>query len=225
MNKLRVIVTGATGMVGEGVLHECLNHSEVEKVLVVTRQPTGYKHPKFSEIVHKDFFDISSLKDQLTGYNACYFCLGVTSVGKKESEYTKLTYDLTLNFASTLAELNPDMTFCYISGTGTDSTEKGNVMWARVKGKTENDLMKLPFKSVYNFRPGGIEPFLPLRPTHTYYSMYKYMKWIVRLMKLIVPNSVIPLRKLADVMIHVSQKGYHKPVLEMKDMKQLAKEI
>ena len=116
MNKLRVIVTGATGMVGEGVLHECLNHSEVEKVLVVTRQPTGYKHPKFSEIVHKDFFDISSLKDQLTGYNACYFCLGVTSVGKKESEYTKLTYDLTLNFASTLAELNPDMTFCYISG-------------------------------------------------------------------------------------------------------------
>lgn len=225
MDKLRVIITGATGMVGEGVLHECLNHSEVEKVLAITRHTTGYKHPKFTEIVHKDFFCISSLKNQLTGYNACYFCLGVTSVGKKEPEYTKLTYDLTLNFARTLAELNPDMTFCYISGTGTDSTETGRVMWARVKGKTENDLMKLSFKGVYNFRPGGIEPFLPLRPTHTYYSMYKYMKWAVRFMKLIIPHSVIHLRTLAAVMIYVSQNGYTKPILEMKDMKQLAKEI
>ncbi len=127
MDKLKVIITGATGMVGEGVLHECLNHTEVERVLVVARHATGYKHPKLSEIVHKDFYDISSLKDKLSGYNACYFCLGVTSVGKSEPEYTKLTHDLTLNFAQTLAELNPDMTFCYISGSGTDSTEKGRV--------------------------------------------------------------------------------------------------
>ena len=223
MNKLRVIITGATGMVGEGVLYECLQHSEVEKVLVITRQPSGYSHPKLSEIIHKDFFDISSLSDRLTGYNACYFCLGVTSVGKKEPEYTKLTYTLTMNFAGILAKLNPDMTFCYISGAGTDSTEKGKTMWARVKGKTENDLQKLPFKRVYNFRPGGIEPFLPLKPTHTYYKMYRYAKWIVSAMKLIAPNFVITLKDLAAAMINTSLIGYTKPVLEMKDMKQLAK--
>jgi len=223
MNKLRVIITGATGMIGEGVLHECLQHSQVEKVLVITRQPSGYTHPKLSEIIHKDFFDISPLSDRLTGYNACYFCLGVTSVGKKEPEYTKLTYTLTMNFAGILAKLNPDMTFCYISGAGTDSTEKGKTMWARVKGKTENDLQKLPFKKVYNFRPGGIEPFLPLKPTHTYYKMYRYVKWIVSAMKLIAPNYVITLKDLAAAMINASLIGYSKSVLEMKDMKQLAK--
>ena len=124
MNKLRVIITGATGMVGEGVLYECLNHSEVEKVLVITRNPTGYSHPKLTEIIHSDFANISSLKESLTGYNGCYFCLGVTSLGKNEEEYTKLTYTLTINFATTLASLNPDMTFCYVSGAGTDSSEK-----------------------------------------------------------------------------------------------------
>lgn len=224
MNKLRVVITGATGMVGEGVLYECLQHSEIEKVLVITRQPSGYSHPKLTEIIHKDFFDISSLSDKLTGYNACFFCLGVTSVGKKEPEYTKLTYTLTLNFATTLAKLNPEMTFCYISGAGTDTSEKGKTMWARVKGKTENDLQKLPFKQVYNFRPGGIEPFLPLKPTHTYYKMYKYVKWIVSVMKVIVPNYVITLKDLAAAMINASLIGYSKPVLEMKDMKLLAKE-
>jgi len=223
MNKLRVIITGATGMIGEGVLHECLQHSQVEKVLVITRQPSGYTHPKLSEIIHKDFFDISPLSDRLTGYNACYFCLGVTSVGKKEPEYTKLTYTLTMNFAGILAKLNPDMTFCYISGAGTDSTEKGKTMWARVKGKTENDLQKLPFKRVYNFRPGGIEPFLPLKPTHTYYKMYKYVKWVISAMKVIAPNFVITLKDLAAAMINASLIGYSKSVLEMKDMKQLAK--
>ena len=223
MNKLKVIITGATGMVGEGVLHECLAHPEVEKVLVVTRQPSGYSHPKLTEIIHKDFFDISSLSDQLTGYNACFFCLGVTSVGKKEPEYTKLTYTLTMNFATTLSGLNTDMTFCYISGAGTDSTEKGRTMWARVKGKTENDLMKLPFKKVYNFRPGGIEPFLPLRPTHTYYKTYKYLKVVVSVMKFILPNSVIQLKELAAAMINVSLTGFSKNMVEMKDMKMLAK--
>jgi nucleoside-diphosphate-sugar epimerase len=135
MNKLNVIITGATGMIGEGVLHECLHNDEVEKVLVITRKPCGYSHPKLTEIVHSNFFDISSLSDKLMGFNACFFCLGVTSLGKNEAEYTKLTYTLTLNFASTLARLNPTMTFCYISGAGTDCTEKGKTMWARVKGK------------------------------------------------------------------------------------------
>ncbi len=222
MNKLNVIITGATGMVGEGVLYECLQRSEIEKILVITRQPSGYTHPKLTEIIHKDFFDISSLSNRLTGYNACYFCLGVTSMGKKEPEYTKLTYTLTLNFATILSKLYPDMTFCYISGAGTDTSEKGKTMWARVKGKTENDLQKLPFKKVYNFRPGGIEPFLPLKPTHTYYKMYKYVKWIISAMKVIAPNYVITLKDLAAAMINASLMGYSKPVLEMKDMKILA---
>jgi hypothetical protein len=225
MNKLSVIITGATGMVGEGVLHESLEHPDIVKILVITRQPSGYSHPKLTEIIHTDFYDISSLSDKLTGYNACYFCLGVTSIVKNEVEYTKLTYALTMNFASTLAKFNPEMTFCYISGTGTDSSEKGRTMWARVKGKTENDLMKLPFKKVYNFRPGGIEPFLPLKPTHTYYKTYKYVKWIITLMKIIAPNFVISLKDLAAAMINASLTGYSKPVLEMKDMKLLAQEI
>ena len=222
MNKLKVIITGATGMVGEGVLYECLHHPEVEKVLVITRKPSGYSHPKLTEIIHSDFSDITSLSDRLTGYNACYFCMGVTALGKKEPEYTKLTYTLTLNFAGTLATLNPGMTFCYISGAGTDSTEKGSTMWARVKGKTENDLVKLSFKQVFNFRPGGIIPFLPLKPTQTYYKMYKYTKWIFSLMKMVTPQYVISLKELAAAMIQVSLTGYPTPTVEMKDMKVLA---
>lgn len=223
MNKLKVIITGATGMVGEGVLHECLKHADVEKVLVITRKPCGYSHPKLTEIVHDNFFDITSLADRLKGYNACYFCLGVTSLGKNEAEYTKLTYTLTLNFATTLATLNSGMTFCYISGAGTDSTEKGRTMWARVKGKTENDLMKLSFKQVYNFRPFGIIPFLPLKPSQTYYKTYKYFGWLFSLMKVITPNYVITLKDLAAAMINSSLIGYSRNNLEVKDIKILAK--
>jgi uncharacterized protein YbjT (DUF2867 family) len=225
MNKLKVIITGATGMIGEGVLYECLHHPEVEKVLVITRTSTGYLHPKLTEIIHSDFLDISSLSDRLTDYNACYFCLGVTSIGKNEADYTRLTYTLTLNFASTLASLNRDMTFCYISGASTDSTEKGRTMWARVKGKTENDLMKLPFKQVYNFRPGGIKPFLPLKPSQTYYKTYKYAGWLFSIMQVIAPGLVIRLKDLAAAMINASLIGYSKNILEMKDMKTLAKGI
>lgn len=223
MHKLKVIITGATGMIGEGVLYECLHHPEVEKVLVITRNPCGYSHPRLTEIIHTDFYDISSLKDRLTGYNTCYFCLGVTSLGKDEAEYTKLTYTLTLNFASVLATLNPDMTFCYISGAGTDSTQRGRIMWARVKGKTENDLTKLPFKQVYHFRPGGIEPFLPLKPSQTYYKTYKYLKWIFSIIKVIAPNAIITLKDLAAAMINISLVGYQKNILEVKDIKIIAK--
>jgi nucleoside-diphosphate-sugar epimerase len=225
MNKLKVIITGATGMIGEGVLYECLHHPEVEKVLVITRTSTGYLHPKLTEIIHSDFLDISSLSDRLTDYNACYFCLGVTSIGKNEADYTRLTYTLTLNFASTLASLNRDMTFCYISGASSDSTEKGRTMWARVKGKTENDLMKLPFRQVYNFRPGGIKPFLPLKPSQTYYKTYKYAGWLFSIMQVIAPGLVIRLKDLAAAMINASLIGYSKNILEMKDMKTLAKGI
>lgn len=223
MNKLKVIITGATGMVGEGVLYECLHHADVEKVLVITRNSCGYSHPKLTEIIHSNLSDISSLSDRLTGYNACYFCLGVTSLGKNEAEYTKLTYTLTMNFATTLATLNPEMTFCYISGASTDSSEKGRTMWARVKGKTENDLMKLSFKQVYNFRPAGIIPFLPLKPSQTFYKTYRYVGWLLWVMKVITPNYVIGLKDLATAMINSSLTGYSKNILEVKDIKNLAK--
>ncbi|HZK96359.1 MAG TPA: epimerase [Prolixibacteraceae bacterium] len=223
MNKLKVILTGATGMVGEGVLYECLHHADVEKVLVITRHPSGYSDPKLTEIIHSNLSDISSLSDRLTGYAACYFCLGVTSLGKNEAEYTKSTYTLTMNFAKTLATFNPDMTFCYISGASTDSSEKGRTMWARVKGKTENDLMKLPFKKVYNFRPAGIIPFLPLKPSQTFYKTFKYIGWLLYFMKVITPNYVIGLKDLAAAMINSSLTGYSKNILEVKDIKNLAK--
>ncbi len=151
-SKIKTIITGATGMVGEGVLHECLLHPDVESILVINRKPCGVTHPKLTEIIHADFFDLSVIESQVSGYNACFFCAGVSSVGMKELEYTKVTYDLTMGFAKTLSRLNTEMTFCYVSGAGTDGTEKGKMMWARVKGKTENDLIKLQFKAAYNFR-------------------------------------------------------------------------
>lgn len=222
MKKLSVIVTGATGMVGEGVLHECLQHPQIERILVITRRSCGYSHSKLTEIIHDDLSHLSSLTHRLTGYNGCYFCLGVTSLGKTEVEYTRLTYSLTIGFATTLAELNPEMIFCYVSGAGTDSSEKGRTMWARVKGKTENELMKLPFQQVYHFRPGAIEPFLPLQPTQTFYTTYKYLKWLFFLMKIVAPGSILSLKDLAAAMINATLMGYPKNILEMKDMKLLA---
>src|SRR5579883_959519 len=145
--RLRVIVTGTTGMVGEGVMHECLAHPDVEAVLSLARRPSGTTHPKLREIIVKDFFDLSSITHELAGYDACYFCLGVSSVGMKEEEYRHITYDLTMNLAAELVKQNRNMTFCYVSGKSTDSSEKGKLMWARVKGKTENYLMKMPFKA------------------------------------------------------------------------------
>ncbi len=151
--KINAIITGATGMVGEGVLHECLNHPDVESVLVVNRNPCGVKHAKLKEIILKDFLILSAIESDLTGYNACYFCAGVSSIGKNEAEYKKITYDLTINFARTLQKLNPEMVFCYVSGEGTDSTENGRLMWARVNEKTEKDILKMSYKDAYMFSP------------------------------------------------------------------------
>lgn len=164
-------------MVGEGVLHECLLHEAVETILVINRKSCGVQHLKLKEIILTDFFDLSAIESQLTGYNACFFCLGVSSIGMKEPEYYKLTYSLTMNVASVLARQNNGMTFCYISGASTDSSEKGKTMWARVKGKTENDLMKLPFKLVYNFRPGYMQPTKGLKNT---LNFYKFAGWLYR---------------------------------------------
>ena len=218
--KIRAILTGATGMVGEGVLHECLQHPSVSAVLVINRKPCGVVHPKLKEIIHANFYDFSTIESQLSGYNACFFCLGTTSVGKNEADYTKITYTLTMNFAKILSNQNTDMTFCFVSGSGTDNTEKGRQMWARVKGKTENDLMKLPFKAVYNFRPGFMQPTAGLKNT---LSAYKYLSWLYPLLRPIFPKFMSSLREVGLAMIHAVTKGYHKQVLEVTDIIALAK--
>lgn len=217
---LSVILTGATGMVGEGVLHECLQHPSVEKVLVLTRKPCGINHPKLKEIIHANFFDIQPLEEQLKGYNSCFFCLGVSSVGMDEEKYFQATYILTTHFAQTLAALNPGMTFCYVSGAGTDSTEKGKRMWARIKGKTENALVKLPFKKVYNFRPGIIEPTKGLKNT---LSFYKYLGWLLPVIRFLLPRYISSLKQLGMAMINASSHGYEKDILEIPDIIKLAK--
>lgn len=218
--KLRIIITGVTGMVGEAVLHESLNHPDVEQVLVINRKPCGVTHAKLKEIIHKDFLDITPVENQLAGYNACFFCLGVSSIGISETEYFKLTYTLTTNFAQTVARLNPDMTFCYISGKSTDSTEKGKLAWARIKGKTENDLMKLPFKKVYNFRPGFMKPMKGAKNTLT---GYKFLGWLYPVFQLLTPNAVCTLQEVGQAMIHSVTKGYEKQILEVPDIVELAK--
>lgn len=219
---VKVIVTGATGMVGEGVMHECLKSPHISEVLVVNRKPVGITHPKLKEIIHEDFFDLSAIEPQITGYDACLFCLGVSSVGMKTDLYYKLTYTLTMHVAETLSRLNPDMTFCYISGAGTDSSEKGRSSWARVKGKTENDLMKLPFREVYAFRPGFIKPEKGLTRTH---KLYRYVNWIFPIGRLLFPAGFCTMQELGLSMIRVSLKGYSKKFVEGKDIIQLAKEF
>lgn len=218
--KIKLILTGATGMVGEGVLHECLQHDDVENILVINRKPCGVQHTKLKEIIHRDFYDLSPIENQLSGYNACFFCLGVSSIGKKEPEYYKLTYTLTMHFAETVLRHNNDMTFCYISGASTDSTEKGRMMWARVKGKTENDLMKLPFKKIYAVRPGFLRATKGLKNT---LGLYRFVGWLYPVLKLIFPNSGSSLKELGLAMINVVRKGYSKNILEVKDIIALSK--
>jgi len=212
---IRAIVTGATGMVGEGVLRECLQSDAVEAVLVINRKPCGVTHPKLKEMIHQDFFNLSAIEPELKGYNACYFCLGVSSIGMREPEYYRLTYTLTMHVAETLCKLNHDMTFCYISGASTDSTEKGRMMWARVKGKTENDLFKLSFKQAFAFRPGFMKPDKEAKNT---LPLYKYIMWLYPLLKLIFPNKVSTLKQVGEAMIYVTLNGYPKQVMEVKDI-------
>lgn len=218
--KLKVIITGTTGMVGEGVLIECLAHPDVEKILVINRRPCGVSHPKLTEIIHSDFLNLTPIEDQFTGYNACFFCLGVSSVGMKEDVYYLRTYTLTMHMAEILARQNHDLTFCYISGAGTDSTEMGRINWARVKGKTENDLMRLPFKKVFAFRPAMIQP---TRGQKNVLRMYKVLGFLIPVFKLLMPNYISSLKDLGLAMINSALKGYEKPVLEVKDIVVLAK--
>jgi len=217
---MKVLVTGVTGMVGEGVVLECLGDPGVERVLVVGRKPCGIEHAKLTEIVHADFFDLSPIAERLVDFDACFFCLGVSSVGMSEDDYRRKTYDLTLTMAKLLAENNPGMTFCYVSGSGTDSTEKGRSMWARVKGKTENDLLKLPFKAAYMFRAGYLHPTPGAANTHRY---YRVLSWIYPIFRRLLPNHVSTLRELGAAMIRVSRSGYGKPIIEVKDIVRLAR--
>jgi uncharacterized protein YbjT (DUF2867 family) len=217
--KLRVIITGVTGMVGEGVLHECLISPDVEKILVVSRKTSGISDPKLSEILIKDFFDLGNTALLAGGYDACFFCLGVSSVGMDKPTYEKLTYDLTIKFARAVSEANPGMQFCYVSGAHTDSTEKGKIHWARIKGKTENDLQKLGFSHTYLFRPGMLEPTKGLKNT---LPAYKWLGWLAPILQKISPNSISTLAQLGKAMINVVIHGYTKNHLEVKDIKILS---
>jgi len=216
---IKVMITGATGMVGEGVLLECLAHPAVEEVLLVGRKAFGRMHPKLKELLVPDFLDLDGVRDQLGGYDACFYCAGVSSVGMKEPEYTRVTYDVTLHFAEVLAGLNPGMVFDYVSGAGTDSSEKGRVMWARVKGRTENALMRLGFQRVCNFRPGYIGATEGQRNVQSY---YKYFAWMIPLLYRVLPNQGCTMREVGLAMINSVLVGYPKQVLEVKDIKALA---
>ncbi len=215
--KVRAIVTGSTGMVGEGVLHECLLHPDVEHVLVINRKPCGVTHPKLKEIIHTNFFDLSPIREYLVNYNACFFCVGVSSVGMKEAEYHRLTHELTMHVAQTLAGQNQGMVFTYVSGANTNS--KGKSMWAKVKGKTEDDLMKLPFKKAYMFRPGYMQPTKGLKNT---LKAYNYIKWMYPALRALFPKFVCTLKEVGIAMIHTVTLSYDKQILEVPDIVKLA---
>jgi len=216
---MKVILFGATGMVGQGVLRECVLDPDVQHILSIVRTPSGQHHPKLRELVHTNFFDYSAIEPELTGFDACFFCLGVSSAGMDEAKYKHLTYDLTLAAATTLARLNPQMTFLYVSGAGTDSTELGRIMWARVKGKTENDLLKLPFRAAYMFRPGFIQPLHGIRSkTKLYQFFYTALNPILPLLKSAFPKSITTTEQLGRAMINVARNGYPKPILEVPDI-------
>ncbi len=218
--KIKAIVFGSTGMVGEGVLHECLKHKDIESVLVVNRKPCNVTNPKLKEIILSDFGNIESINESLQGYNACYFCMGVSSVGMPMDKYKSISYDLTLNIAKLLVKTNNDMTFCYVSGTGTDTTENGKIKWARIKGKTENDLLKLPFKAAYMFRPGYIQPTKGL--THTY-KVYKILVPFYPVFKLLFNKYVCTLEEVGKAMINVTLYKPKIKILECIDIQNKSK--
>lgn len=218
--ELKIIITGATGMVGEGVLLECLSHPGIRKVLSVVRKPSGLKHTKLEEFVIPDFSNLEGVEMHLSGYSACFYCAGISAVGLKEAEYTDITYNLTTHFGKTVAKYNPGLVFCYISGQGTDSTEKGRPMWARLKGRTENALMRLPIREVYNFRPGLMKPSEGQVNIKTF---YKILGALYPLFLFLFPNSASTMKEVGLAMINAAKKGYPKKILEVTDIKILAK--
>ncbi|GAB3988183.1 epimerase [Spirosoma daeguense] len=214
--QLRIILTGASGFVGEGVLLACLEHPEVKEVLMVNRRSVDIVHPRLKELIVPNFMNLSMFQAAMTGYNACFYCAGISSVGTNEADYTRITYDTTLNVAETLLTLNPGIIFNFVSGSHTDSTETGRVMWARIKGKTENALMRLPFKGEYNFRPGAMAAFSGQKNAKRGYKL------VIKLISLFAPKRVLTLQEIAWAMINATQKGAPKNVLEISDIRELA---
>jgi uncharacterized protein YbjT (DUF2867 family) len=217
---LNVLLFGATGMIGRGVLRECLLAPDVQRITAVVRKSTGHKKQKLREVVLPDVADLTSLSDELSSVDVCFFCLGVSSVGMSEAAYSEVTYDLTLSVARTLASRNPNATFIYVSGTGTDSTERGRFMWARVKGRTENELLRLPFRGAYMFRPGAIVPLHGIRSSTTLYNVvYAVMRPLFPILRRISPNSVATTEEMGRAMLAVARNGYPSRILEMADIR------
>lgn len=220
---MKVIVTGATGMVGKGVLLECLDHRDITAVLSISRKATGIKHSKLVELIHPDFSEFESVADHLKGYDACFSSMGVSAAEMSEEEYTLRTYGFTMALAQELYKINPHMTFNYVSGQGTDSSEKGRAMWARVKGKTENDLLKMGFHQAYMFRPGAIIPMKGVEPSSKFYrTLIKNLGCLLKLIKKIAPKAVVDTTQIGQAMIRSSQRGYDKKVLKPVDILKLA---
>jgi uncharacterized protein YbjT (DUF2867 family) len=222
---MKVLIFGATGMVGQGVLRECLRAPDVEVVQTVGRTRIGQSNARLIEIIQPDLTDYRTVEASLQGFDACFFCLGVSSAGMAEADYTRLTYDLTLSAAQTLARLNPQMTFVYVSGAGTDSTEHGRSMWARVKGRTENALQRLPFKAVYLFRPGVIQPLHGARSkTRSYRLFYTLAKPFLSTLRALLPNRILSTEDVGLAMLAVARHGARKAVLETADIRALSRD-
>jgi uncharacterized protein YbjT (DUF2867 family) len=220
---MNVLIFGATGMIGQGVLRECLLDDDVTRVVTLGRKATDQQHPKLHEIVRKDLYDYTAIEAQLRDFDACFFCLGVSSVGMNEADYTRITYDLTLAAAQTLSRLNPRMTFVFVSGASTDSTERGPKMWARVKGRAENALQRLPFKAVYLFRPGAIQPLHGIRSkTALYQAAYTVLRPFLSTLRALFPNSVLTTEAIGRAMLVAAREGAETAVLESRDIRLLA---
>ena len=221
---MKVLIFGATGMVGSTVLLECLESPAIESVLVVTRAPTGRAHPKLREIVHADFWSYDSLRPELAGVDACYFCLGVSSIGMDEARYTRMTYDLTLAAARVLRDVSPGAVFCYVSGVGTDSSERGAIMWSRVKGRTENAVLALGFRGAYMFRPGYIQPVKGARSkTGWVNAAYTVLAPLTALLVAVFPRYIVTSAMIGQAMIQVTAEGYDTPILEPRDIVRAAR--
>ena len=220
---MNVLLFGATGMVGQGVLRECLLDPEVHSVVAIGRSAISTRHPKLRQIVHADLMEYASIEAELSGFDACFFCLGVSSAGMKESDYARITYGYTLAAAEVLSRLNPQMSFAYVSGAGTDSSEQGRSMWARVKGRTENALLRLPFRSAYMFRPGAIEPLHGIRSkTAAYQIFYTLFKPLLPLLRRAFPNLITTTEQLGRAMLIAAKHGAPKRILESRDIAALA---
>ena len=216
---MKVIIFGATGMVGAGALLECFADPRVERVLAVVRKSTGVRHAKLEEVLHADFYDYAALQARWTEFDACLFCLGVTSVGMDEPAYRRLTFDLTMAAARSMAAVNPNLVFCYVSGAGTDSSARGRVMWARVKGETENALLALPLRAAYMFRPGYIQPMKGVRSnTRWYQAVYDLVGPLYPLLRRLAPGVVTNTETIGRALIRVASEGYPSRVLEGRDI-------